>query len=341
MTDALIGDIGGTNARFALVDDSGTPCHMRNLSVADQRDLTAAIEAYLAWVGAAARPRRAALSLAGPVTGDWVEMVNRPWAFSVRETKAALGLDQLTIINDFAAKAMSLPEFTQADLVPIGPPGAADSSPDGTREGAPRAVTGPGTGLGVSGWLPDGQGGGVPLSGEGGHATLAPADDREAALLALLRHRLGHVSAERVISGPGLVTLYKALAELDAVPLGGERLPTPEEITRAGVTGRRQGPVDAARAGETLDLFCAFLGTAAGNLTLTLGAWGGVYLAGGILPRMVERLKASAFRQRFTQKGRVSHLLEATPCWLIIHDNPAFPGLIRCLDRPAGVAVAA
>ena len=191
--------------------------------------------------------------------------------------------------------------------------------------GAPLAVLGPGSGLGVSGLLPRPGGGWLPLSGEGGHVTLAAADDRESEVLARLRRRFGPVSAERALSGPGLVNLYRALCEL----AGREPAPlSPAEVSDAGLAG------GCPHCREALELFAAFLGTVAGDLALTLGARGGVFIAGGIAPRLGDFLEGSAFRRRFEDKGPQRVYLEAIPTDLVIHPRPAFPGLGALLSSP-------
>lgn len=302
----LLGDIGGTNARFALADEAGLG-DIAALKVEDHPDPQAAIRCFLD--GAARMPERAALAVAGPVgEGGTASLTNGPWRFDAARLGAALGLDSVALFNDFQAVAWALPQLAAGDLLQIGG-GAAQA-------GKPLAVLGPGTGLGVAGYLPalDDSRPRVLVT-EGGHVTLAAANRREADIVALLRARFGHVSAERAICGDGLVNLHRVLAELDgrSVP---ER--TAAEIVEAG-----DCPVGAA----AFDVFCDLLGTVAADLALSLGAEGGVYLGGGILPRVPERFAASGFRRRFEDKGRFSGYLAAIPTWLITHPNPAFLGL--------------
>ena len=309
----LIADIGGTNARFALVDDGATHDE-RVLSCASYAELGAVVEAYLAGAGAAARPVEAAFAVAGPITGDSILLTNLGWRFSAAELRSAVGLQRLLVMNDFTALAVALPALTAADVRSVGGGAAVP--------GAPIALLGPGTGLGVSGLVPV-PGGYVPLQGEGGHATLAAETARESAVLDVLRARYTHVSAERVLSGPGLVNLYEALCLAegrDPATLG------PADITRLGLAGAE--PLCA----EVLQLFCGWLGAVAGNLALTLGATGGVFIGGGIVPQLGEAFGRSPFRARFEAKGRYRDFLAGIPTTVITARLPAFTGLVRAFD---------
>lgn len=314
----LIGDIGGTNARFALCVDDEIGSE-RDLVCAEYPDLESAIEFYLREAGASgplARPREAALAIASPLTGDRLRMTNNPWVFSVNETRRRLGFERLFILNDFTALAMSLTALAPGELEQVGGGVAV--------RGGPIALLGAGTGLGVSGLVPAGNGY-VPLQGEGGHVTLFASSPREREVIEVLARRFQHVSAERVLSGPGLVNLYEALAEL----FKGEPEPLqPDEITRRGLAG--SDPL----CRETLDLFCAFFGGVAGNLALTLGATGGVYIGGGIIPRLGSFFANSPFRERFAAKGRFSGYLEPIPAFIIRARRPALIGLARAFTQP-------
>ncbi len=312
----LLIDLGATNARFALQAVGGAPERVRRISVHEHPGLIAAIRNYLTETGA--RPKAAALAVASPVTGDWVALTNHPWAFSIAEARTALRLEHVSVINDFAAIALALPRLGPADVIKLGG-GAA-------RLDAPLAVLGPGTGLGVSGLVPT-PAGWFAIAGEGGHVTLPAADEREEAVLRILRGRFDHVSAERVLSGQGLVNLYAALADLEGVAAGDL---TPAEINEQGTVG-----VDPI-ARETLDLFCAMLGTVAGDLTLTLGALGGCFIAGGIVPKLRDFFAGSRFRVRFEDKGRFREYLAPIPAWLVVHPTPAFLGLAHLLDQKLG-----
>lgn len=311
----LIADIGGTNVRFARVAQDGNISDVQPMKVADYPSLTEACEAYLAAGGAPerGRPRHGAFAVASPVLGDQIKMTNHRWVFSIEETRRQLRLDTLDVVNDFAAVALGLPFLTRSDVVRIG-----SGEPD---PHAPMAVLGAGTGLGMAGLVRPRGGGYVPLASEGGHVTMAAFNDREAAVLAALRGDFEghHVSAERVASGPGLVNLYRAIAEVDGVTADGA-------ITPAGCTERaaaRSCPI----ATEAVAMFCAMLGTVAANLALTIDARGGIFIGGGIAPRMGEEFILSGFRARFEDKGRFGGHLSRIPTSLITRPLPAFAGL--------------
>jgi len=317
MAPRLIADIGGTNARFALLDGA----RWRNelvLACADYPDIESAVEHYLRQTGTevVGRPREAAMAIAGPITGDLIRMTNHVWQFSAAQTRDRLSLDRLIFLNDFTALAMAIRHLPDEELETIG---------KGRRvAGAPVALIGPGTGLGVSGLIPSGQHW-IPLQGEGGHATLAVMNDREIAVLKQLHQRFSHVSAERVISGPGIVNLYQALCTLDRL--------VPEVLTPAEI-GTRALAGSCRTCIEAVNLFCALLGTMASNLVLTLGAVGGLYIGGGIVPRLGAFFRNSPFRDRFEDKGRYGEYLCAVPVYVIRTQLPAFVGLAHTFDEP-------
>ncbi len=311
----LVGDIGGTNARFALLAERMRATRLRVFACDDYPTIADAIEAYLAAEGV--RPLVAALSIASPVTGDTVALTNHPWSFSIAALRARLGLERLLVINDFTANALAMPHLDPAERIQV----AGGSEVAGT----PIAVIGPGTGLGMSGLVPA-PSGWIALSGEGGHATLPAADERESEVLARMRRRFDHVSAERVLSGPGLVNLYQTLAEIEGTPA--------HPFTAAQIADRHIGATDPlARA--TIDMFCAMLGTVASDLALTLGARGGVFIAGGIVPRLGSTFVESRFRARFEDKGRFRDYLAAIPTYVVTCAIPAFLGLAAVLAREA------
>jgi len=235
--------------------------------------------------------------------------------FSILALKERFGFDRLEVINDFTALALALPRLTLEDRLAVGGGIAMADAPIG--------VLGPGTGLGVSGLVPC-ESGWVALAGEGGHATMAPATDRESVVLDRLRRHFDHVSAERVLSGPGLVNLYTTLASIDGVPA---KRYTPAQIADLGI--RVEDPLCA----ETTAMFCSMLGTMAGNLALTLGARGGVYIGGGIVPRLGHAFVLSPFRQRFEAKGRFQPYLAAIPTFVVTHPLPAFLGCAALLAQ--------
>lgn len=317
----LIADIGGTNARFALTDGDRGWRDERILQCTDFDGPAAAARAYLDAVHPPVPPRRAAFCAASPVLGDEVRLTNNPWTFSVEATRTALGLERLEVVNDFVANALACPHLAADDRVPIG---------GGTpRAGCPIAAIGPGTGLGVALLLPHADGW-LPVATEGGHVTLPAVDDREAAVIARVRADLAaatgdsHVSGERLVSGPGLVLLYSTLCRLDG------RTPppvTPNDVTDEALRG------DDPQAREALTLFCGFLGTLAGNLALSAGALGGVYIMGGIVPQILAFFRDSPFRERFEAKGRFRSYLAAIPTYAVTHPYPAFLGLVG-LVRP-------
>ncbi|MBK8181809.1 MAG: glucokinase [Candidatus Competibacteraceae bacterium] len=310
----MIADIGGTNARFALAKADGQISDECILSGADYPDLIQAATAYLRDIPSP-RPRRVAVAVATPITGDWIQFTNSPWSFSTEAARQALGLEQLLIINDFTALALALPLLEADERRAIG--GGAPVKQ------APIALLGAGTGLGVSGLVWSGKHW-IPLQAEGGHVTFSAHDEREWAVSQVLRQRFGHVSPERLLSGPGLLNLYTALAEIQG--WRAENL-TPADITDRATTGACPHCV------EVLELFCGALGTAAGNLAITLGALGGVYIGGGIVPRLGHFFDRSPFRSRFETKGRFSNYLAAIPTWIITASNPAFRGVAAALDR--------
>ena len=311
----LLADIGGTNARFALQAPGGPFVDIEVLACRDYDHIKDAIDAYLARAGArghaTAGIRHAALAIANPVEGDFVSMTNHHWCFSTAALRDACGLATLLVVNDFAALAQALPHLDACGRERIGGPDAA------VVEARPLGLVGPGTGLGVSGVVPAGGGRWIALAGEGGHASFAPVTRDEMRLLDALWEEHGHVSAERLLSGPGLEAIHRVLA--------GESLPA------AAITARAlDGSCAACRA--TVDAFCAILGSVAGNVALTLGATGGMYIGGGIVPRLGPLFHASAFRERFEGKGRLQPYLARIPTWLVTEPYPALRGVAALLD---------
>lgn len=309
----LVGDIGGTNARFALVDDSGRPSDERTLAVADHPGLA---EAALAYLGGR-RVDEAVLAVATPVETDEVHFTNSPWSFSIAALSRALGVERLAVINDFVAQALAVTHLDEHDLERL-TTGLALAD-------RPIAVIGPGTGLGVAGLVPLG-GHWVPLATEGGHASLAPGNARELAVLQRLVGHWPHVSKERLVSGPGLLTLAGSLAEIDDRPCPAT---TPEDVAREAAKG---DPVCL----EATRIFSALLGAAAGDLALTYGARGGVYVCGGVCLALGRLFDRSAFRERFHAKGRMRDYLERIPVWLVHRTGTGLLGAARY--RLAGTA---
>ncbi len=308
-TMRLVVDIGGTNARLALVAaDSLQPEHEKSVRCAEFDGLEQAVRRYLHGCG---NPvvREAALDVATGITGDFVQLTNGPWGFSIEQTRRNLGLDRLHVVNDFTALALAVPILLADELQQIG---GGTSVP-----ATPIAVIGPGTGLGVSGLVPVGNGW-VALQGEGGHTAFAPMSAREIGVLGWLQQRYDHVSTERVVSGMGLENLYQALCALDGVeaqPLG------PDKITAAALSG------SDAQCAQAVEMFCAILGAAAANLVVTLGARAGCYIGGGIVPRLGAYFARSPFRDRFETKGRFSSYVASVPTYVILAQTPALRGL--------------
>jgi glucokinase len=305
----LVGDIGGTNARFALTAGDGQPlAHALTLPTSGFADLGEAVQAYLRQVDVHT-PAHACIAIANPIDGDWLRMTNTAWAFSIEATRQRLGLQSLRMLNDWEAMALAAPTFTAAELLSLG---GGESVPD-----APRGLLGAGTGLGVSSLVRGRSGEWVPIAGEGGHVTLSPGNAREADILRVLWQRWPHVSAERVISGMGLENLYSALAELSgqSLPLLGAA-----EISQRALAGQDTLCLEAV---ETM---CVLLGRVAGNLALTLGARGGIYIGGGVLGHLRAYLPRSGFRAAFEDKGRFAPFLSRIPTWLIEAEQPALRG---------------
>ena len=316
----LVADIGGSNARFGWITaESATVSHVQRLPVVDHAGPAEAAQAYLQALerdlGSAYRPpRRAAFAVATTVDEDRIAFTNSHWDFSARAVQAALALDVLRMLNDFEALALALPHLRPAQIRCAGP---------APRASGKLAVIGPGTGLGVAGVVQT-PGGWVALPGEGGHVTLAAADDHESALLTCVRRRWPHVSAERLLSGIGLPTLHGAVCEVSGLP-GGDL--SAEQIVALGLAG----PGSACE--QTLAVFCALLGSFAGNVALTLGARSGLYVGGGIVPRMADYFFASRFRERFEAKGRYAPYLQAIPTALITDTLVALTGAASALDH--------
>jgi len=310
----LIADIGGTYARFALETSPGAFTAQASLRCADHADFHAAVRSYLDTLPAHLQVEHAAVAIANPVEGDRVRMTNYHWEFSIEQTRQQLRLDTLVVVNDFTALAMSLPRLGADGVRQVGGGQAVHKSVIG--------LLGAGSGLGVSGLIPAGDGW-VSLGSEGGHTSFSPRDEREIAVLRHAWQAFGHVSFERLLSGPGLALMYRALAAHAGV--AAEDLAAPE-ITRRALDGS-----DRVCA-ETLEVFCAVLGTAAANLAVTLGAFGGIYIGGGIVPRLGAYFDRSPFRARFEDKGRFGRYLAAIPTFVITAEQSTFAGASAILD---------
>ena len=316
----LIGDIGGTNARFALVHEGRPePQMLPAAATADFPDIEAAIEASLK--AADVRPHSAAIDVAGPIVGEGVDLTNAHWFIRPAETIRRLGIEDVVLLNDFEALALALPALKPADLVTLGPPLPPAA-------GA-KAVLGPGTGLGV-GALLDAADMWVPVPGEGGHVSFGPAEADEFPIWANMEPEFGRISAEAILCGRGLVRLYRAIAvTAGATPTFAK----PEEITEAAKSR------DDSLARKTLSLWCRFLGRLAGDLALTFMARGGVYVGGGIPPRIVEFMQEGEFRRAFEAKAPHDDLMATIPTFLITRKNPALAGLAAFAQQPGRFGV--
>jgi glucokinase len=324
----LLADIGGTNARFALETGPGRIELIEVLAGADYPTLADALRAYRASPALAAagvtRIRHAAIAIANPVVADYVKMTNHHWEFSIAALQRECGFDTLMVVNDFSALAYALPHLREDQKRQVGG-GAA-------QPGTPLGLVGAGTGLGVSGLIPCGDGW-TALKSEGGHVTFAPADPAELAILQFAWREFEHVSAERLLSGVGIELIHRALAAHSGQPCDPVGA---AEIVRRALAG------ECALCDRVIDTFCAMLGTVAGNLAITLGAQGGVYIGGGIVPRLGGRFTDSPFRARFEHKGRFAGYLAQVPTWVITAEYPAFVGVSAILaEKLAGAPLAA
>ncbi|GAA3960460.1 glucokinase [Allohahella marinimesophila] len=310
---ALVGDIGGTNARLALVKAGEVrPSAVEILPCSEYENLDAAVVDYLRRAGVD-HVTKACLAVASPVRGGQVRMTNNHWRFTIEDTRQQFDWREFKVINDFTAMALGVlhvkPEHQTRICGGSGDPARA------------KLVIGPGTGLGVSGLVPI-RDGWVPLMTEGGHVDFAPVDDREMAILRILRARFGRVSVERILCGQGLLNLYQAHAEIDGVAAP---LNSPELITAAALEA--SDPL----ARGALRHFCEMLGRVAGNAALTIGALGGVYICGGIVPRFVEFLAESNFRTAFEDKGRMRPLMQSTPVFVVTEPYTGLLGAAEAL----------
>ena len=322
---ALVADIGGTNARFALAAAGvgGRPhlVSVREFAVAQFGSPAEAIEFYLEQAGAR-RPRRAVIAVASPVSGDAIRLSNNSWSFSIRALQRQIGWSGIRVINDFAAIGMAIPHLVAADLQAVGevsvPPAAAAADRH-------YAALGPGTGLGVCRVVLR-QGRPLVMETEGGHIGFAPGNAYETAILEYLAQRYPRVSVERLVSGPGLRNLHAAVCAIESRAC--------EECAPEEITARAQRGDDAA-CGRAVELFCAILGSFAGDVALLHGAWHGLYLGGGMTARLLPWIRGGEFRRRFEAKGRFHALMQGIPTQAITHAQAGLLGAAACaLDLP-------
>ncbi len=317
----LIGDIGGTNARFSLVpDETGPVVRYPNVHTADFASIDDAIEAVVIDKGGA-RPQSAMLALAGPISGDRVPLTNCPWVVEPKKTVARFGLAEMVLLNDFEAQSLALPGLTAGDIDPIG---AGEMTADGAR-----VVLGPGTGLGA-GALVKARDTWVPVPGEGGHIDLSPVSERDFAIWPHVERTGGRIGAETLLCGAGMVRLYRAVCASDGVR---PELTTPKDVTEAGLSGA------SPQASETLSLFAMHLGRVAGNLALVFMPTGGVFLAGGITARIAPVLKSGGFREAFLAKWPHTRLMERMATSIITKEDAALAGIAAFARQPTRFAV--
>lgn len=306
---ALIADIGGTNARFGIVDNDGTH-ELTYLACADYTGPAEAAEDYFRKIGLKQRPHIGVMAVAGPVQDDLISFTNLHWSFRQSRLQHELQLQSLEVMNDFEAVALAVPGIKPGLISKIGGGEAVARGAIG--------VIGPGTGLGVASLI---WGGAhyIAQPGEGGHVTMPPVNEREYAIFRQLRVKYHHISAERVCSGKGLENLYNAIRVLD------NKLEKPD-LTAPGISKHAiDGTCEISR--ECLDLMLRFLGRVSGNLALTLGAQGGIYIAGGIPTKLGAYFNVAEFLEEFTAKGRQRAFMESVPVYMIHHDAIGLLGL--------------
>jgi len=319
----LIGDIGGTNARFALLIDAEAPPHQFPIvKTADFTTIDEAIEATIAQA-APMRPRSTVLAVAGPVDGDEIPLTNCDWVVRPLRMLAELGLEEVVVVNDFEAQALAVAALGEDHLEQIG---GGQSEPD-----ASRVVLGPGTGLGVAG-LVHARGIWIPVPGEGGHVDMGPRTPRDFEIFPHIERIEGRISGEQMLCGRGLVNLYRAVARADGVE---PCFSQPAEISSAALAGSN------VQAIEALDIFVTCLGRLAGDLALVFMSRGGVYLTGGIAQKIVPALKGGSFRAAFEDKAPHSAVLRQIPVYVITHPLAALAGLAAyaCTPERFGVSI--
>lgn len=312
----LVADIGATNARFALVDGSSLGLlHIKVLACADYVNLESAVCAYLESTQAQGLIEKACIAIAGTVHLPEFSLANNHWCVNKAQVNSVLKVEALWV-NDFTAQAWAISQVAAKDLRVV-KQGLGESRGN-------RLVMGPGTGLGVAGLIAHNNGW-LPVMGEGGHVSFAPANKLQAQILDYMWHHYGHVSAERLLSGAGMMDLYAAVAHVNLAQAG---LSSPREILQ-----QAQLATPDTLAYQTLGIFCDMLGNAVANGALMFGAVGGVYLTGGILPRMYDFLLASAFNHSFTNKGRTSLYLQQIPIYLCTAEQPGLQGAAIALQN--------
>ena len=315
---SVVVDLGGTNIRLAVCDlVTGELTQLKTFSCAEFSSIEDALMQYFECLDE--KVAHLCIGIASAIDGDYVAMLNLNWAFSIQALQQKLHLTSLYVINDYTAISLALPFLSSSEKIKIG---GGEAQPNGVT-----AVFGPGTGLGVSHiinvadkW--------ISLEGEGGHVSFTANTQEQAAILAHLQAQFGHVSVERVLSGKGLVNIYQSLSQLSGSPVEFEY---PKDVLEAALNGT------CPLARKSLDTFCQIMGSFAGNIALNLNCTGGVYIAGGIVPRFIAFFEQSEFRYYFEEKGRVKRILSKIPTFVIIKDNPGLLGasvyLRQALER--------
>ncbi len=313
----LIGDIGGTNARFSiLVDEQEEPHEFPTVQTADFPTIDDAIRQVVLDV-TSVRPRSAILAIAGPIDGDEIDLTNCDWVVRPKKMISELGFEDVLVVNDFEAQALAVATLTEASRERLGSGGEPHM--------ASRVVLGPGTGLGVAG-LVHARDTWFPVPGEGGHVDVGPRSERDFQIFPHLEPIEGRISAEQLLSGRGLVNIYRAICLADGVEA---TLTIPADVTVHGLNGENR------QAAETLSLFVTYLGRVAGDMALIFMARGGVYLAGGISQKIVSALKGPEFRQGFEDKAPHTELMKTIPTFVVTHPQAALAGLASYARNPS------
>lgn len=313
MSLLIVADIGGTNARFGLVQELTQAVHITEQHIfncSEYDTFSHVLNAYLNLIPNF-KPKNMCIAIAGPIIGDKIKMTNLKWAFSITEIKQQFKLEHFEVINDFAAQALSVTQLTPTDLITVKPGNVLST--------APKTILGPGTGLGVASLIHTTRHW-TALPGEGGHANFAPSNVLEIEIFKILSRSDQHVSLETLLCGSGLVRLHTALSEINGTIHDNTTLLSPADITKEALHDK------SSISYKTLCVFCSVLGSAAGNIALTVGARSGVYLTGGILPRVSNILLESDFKESFNSKGVMRHYVEQIPVYLITHPQPALLG---------------
>ncbi|HLX53654.1 MAG TPA: glucokinase [Aquella sp.] len=314
----LISDIGGTNARFSLEVKPFEYESTKVFACRDFKTLSDVINEYLQQIGMKGKVKNAALALPTPVVDDSIFMVNSPWqTFSQSQTRTETGFENLIFLNDWHAMALSVPHIGEEHLVRVG----GTDNPDVSK---PKLVIGPGTGLGMASLIRHPLGEYLAIASECGRSSFPPVNEEEIELWNFVKKRFSHVSAERFLSGPGLQLIYEGLCNIHNKEIN--ILPNPAEITQKGVLG------EDWLCKQTVDIFCRMFGTVTSNLAVMLNSFGGVYIGGGIIPKMLDYFIRSEFRSRFEDKGRYRPFLVKMPIYVITHELPAFLGSSHAME---------